>query len=188
MHTATGLPFHYVLFERLALYTNMSMWHYCGTLLKSTLLNKDWNACSDILAKWSPGYMPWLLLKNHVPQRPSHVCPIGFKNVMRKNLPHPQSYTVYSSSFAECTLQQFLSCALQLQHTVYSSSSMRFVAVAACSLKQQKHPALCSSNSMHIALRIFRYMTSPNLCAITTSDLLYLFVFPNSTSTSPNFM
>ena len=87
-------PLHYVLFERLALYTNMSMWHYCGTLLKSTLLNKDWNACSDILAKWSPGYMPRLLLKNHVPQRPSHVCPIGFKNVTRKNLPHPQSYTV----------------------------------------------------------------------------------------------
>ena len=41
--------------------------------------------------------MPRLLLKNHVPQRPSHVCPIGFKNVMRKNLPHPQSYTVCSS-------------------------------------------------------------------------------------------
>ena len=80
---------HYVLFERLALYTNMSMWHYCGTLLKSTLLNKDWNACSDILAKWSPGYMQRLLLKNHVPQRPSHVCLIGLKNVLRKNLPHP---------------------------------------------------------------------------------------------------
>ena len=89
------LLMHYVLFERLALYTNMSMWHYCGTLLKSTLLNKDWNACSEILAKWSQGYIPWLLLKNHVPQRPSHVCPIGFKNVMRKNLPHPQSYTVH---------------------------------------------------------------------------------------------
>ena len=40
--------------------------------------------------------MPRLLLKNHVPQRPSYVCPIGLKNVMRKNLPHPQSYTVGS--------------------------------------------------------------------------------------------
>ena len=64
------------------------MWHYCATLLKSTLLNKDWSAGSEILAKWSQGYIPGLLLKNHVPQRPTHVCPIGLNNVMRKNAPN----------------------------------------------------------------------------------------------------
>ena len=45
----------------------MSMWHYCATLLKSTLLNKRISGGSEILAKWSQGYMPTLLLKNHVP-------------------------------------------------------------------------------------------------------------------------
>ena len=54
----------------------MSMWHYCATLLKSTLLNKVGRCCSEILAKWSQGYMPWLLLKNHVPICTINVCPI----------------------------------------------------------------------------------------------------------------
>ena len=61
---------------------------YCATLLKSTVLNKDRSASSEILAKWSQGYISWLLLKNHVPQPPTHVCPIGLKNVMRKNAPN----------------------------------------------------------------------------------------------------
>ena len=64
---------------------NMSMWHYCATLLKSTLLNKTGSASSEILAKWSQGYISWLLLKNHVPICTINVCPIGLKNVMRKN-------------------------------------------------------------------------------------------------------
>ena len=31
------------------------MWHYCATLLKSTLLNKVGSGGSEILAKWSQG-------------------------------------------------------------------------------------------------------------------------------------
>ena len=48
---------------------NMSMWHYWATILKSTLINKDLSAWSEILAKLSQGYIPWLLFKNHV-----HTC------------------------------------------------------------------------------------------------------------------
>ena len=76
----------------------MSMWHYCATLLKSTLLNKVGRCCSEILAKWSQGYMPWLLLKNHVPICTINVCPIWLEKCYAQKC----LYQCVSSELCRC--------------------------------------------------------------------------------------